>query len=375
MRRNKPRLQLLVVSPGVPPPPGGSERLAVDLVASARATRTTRLVSVSRTPHAYPGELVVRLRRAGRIGRILTAIALSTRLLIAVARYRPRLVHAVTWRAAAPLMLLPARLRPPLIVHILGAELLRVNVLSRIVRNRVLCASDACIAISRHTATVAQAELPSLRTIHVIPPGIDRSRLVGTRPVRVSPSRDRPVQVLSVGRLHERKGHADAVDAVASARSQGLDVRLKIIGSGPFEKELRSHIARSKAQAFVELVTGASDSDILAAYVEADIFMLLTKSVPNAFEGFGIVFLEAAAFGLPIIAGPSEGAADAVAPNSNAVTVDDCASAVSALHSIGGAPEVYDNMSRASFSFAEGFEWSVLSARIGQIYDELVVQN
>ena len=116
---------------------------------------------------------------------------------------------------------------------------------------------------------------------------------------------DAPLQCLFVGRLVEWKGVRLAIDAVALARRNGVDVRLTIVGTGALEAELRAAVT---AYGFKETIifTGAMpQAQVFARYRSHDLLLF-----PSLHDSSGNVVLEALAFGLPVVClalgGPGE---------------------------------------------------------------------
>jgi glycosyltransferase involved in cell wall biosynthesis len=150
----------------------------------------------------------------------------------------------------------------------------------------VLCPSPASAAAIRDYGVAAEC-------IAVVPPGLDRPDRAWV------PRGDGPIRLLSIGTVTPRKGHVLLVEALAALAA--LPWRLSIIGS--LERDAAT--ARLLRQAIDR--TGLADRFTLAgefppdrlgqAYAEADVFVL-----PSYHEGYGMVFAEAMARGLPILA-------------------------------------------------------------------------
>jgi glycosyltransferase involved in cell wall biosynthesis len=124
---------------------------------------------------------------------------------------------------------------------------------------------------------------------------VARQRFATTSP------RDR-VTVLHVGRLIPRKGIDRLLPAVAAA-SADVPLRLVIVGSGPEEGRLRGLTHELGIEGMTEFVAFVDQPGLPAVYAAADIFAMPTRDDP-----FGMVLLEAAASGLPLLASPFAGA-------------------------------------------------------------------
>jgi glycosyltransferase involved in cell wall biosynthesis len=132
--------------------------------------------------------------------------------------------------------------------------------------------------------------------IAVVPEPIDLGewrRRVAAAERRVS---SRPT-VLSVARMYPRKRLADLLRAAVILRSRIPDVQVRIVGEGPASDELRRLHAELRLADTVVLLGEVSRAGLSVEYVSADCFCL-----PTIQEGFGLVFAEAMAAGLPVVA-------------------------------------------------------------------------
>jgi phosphatidylinositol alpha-1,6-mannosyltransferase len=180
------------------------------------------------------------------------------------------------------------------------------------------------------------------------------------------------VRLLSVGRLVPRKGHQTLIRAIAAARVEGIDCELFIVGDGPERKRLQAEIDRLCVASSVKLVGGVSSETLSRLYEESDIFALITQDCGRDFEGFGIVFLEAAARGLPIIAGTSGGTIEAIAPGYNALVVRDFNETTSAIIELAKNPEKRREMSNCSLSHAQASSWEMIAQDWLALYSRLL---
>nr|WP_277420134.1 glycosyltransferase family 4 protein [Xanthomonas sp.] len=181
--------------------------------------------------------------------------------------------------------------------------------------------AHAVVATSHSTARQLQAlfGLPAQR-VHVAPPGCDRAASAAPREASAQ------VRLLSVGALIPRKGLDLLVDALAPLRE--LPWTLRIVGAArdaPTAAALRAQVARHGLEQRIELV-GEVD-DVACEYAQADVFVL-----PSRYEGYGMVFAEALAAGLPVL-GCDAGAVAEVVPEDAGllVPVDDVAALGDAL--------------------------------------------
>lgn len=120
--------------------------------------------------------------------------------------------------------------------------------------------------------------------------------------------------VVCVSRLVPRKGQDTLIGAMPRILAALPDAVLLIVGGGPYEADLRA-LATSTGVADSVVFTGAVPwSELPAHYGAGDVFAMPCRTRRGGLdvEGLGIVYLEASATGLPVVAGDSGGAPDAV---------------------------------------------------------------
>ena len=128
------------------------------------------------------------------------------------------------------------------------------------------------------------------------------------------PPHSATITLLSVGRLVPHKGHRVLIDALGIIGTK-LTWRLTIAGNGPEYSTLVRYICAGNLEKNIVIATGLSDSDILEYYRRSDLFIFPSIETKNAVEGFGIVLLDAMAYGCAIIASKSGGIPDVFAPS------------------------------------------------------------
>jgi phosphatidylinositol alpha-1,6-mannosyltransferase len=174
--------------------------------------------------------------------------------------------------------------------------------------------------VAREAARDAGCTLPTL----VIPPGVDPERFrplddAGTRAARMRFGLDPDLPlVVGVSRLVPRKGFDVLLDAVAGL----ADVQVAIAGAGRDRRRLEARAAALGERA--HLLGTVPDADLPALYACADVFAMLCRDRWGGLEaeGYGIVFVEAAACGVPAVAGRSGGSAEAVLDGETGFVVD-----------------------------------------------------
>jgi glycosyltransferase involved in cell wall biosynthesis len=168
------------------------------------------------------------------------------------------------------------------------------------------------VCVSRYTESVVHTVLPAARTT-VINNGVDVERFQASKPT-AQPSTLRTI--LSVGAVKPRKGTLELVQAMAAVRQQRPDVQCIIIGSLTQElgyvERVQAAVRDLHLEDCVHLLGHLPNADLLDWYQKADVFVLPSMNDGWKFEGYGIVYLEASAAGLPVIGTTNNGAEDAI---------------------------------------------------------------
>jgi len=256
-------------------------------------------VSRSREPVLLPTPMVSR-----RVGRLAEA-------------HRADLV---IWDPALPVGHVAPKVELPYAVVLHGAEVTVPGRLpgTRQLLRRVLRGASLVICAGRYPAAEAErAAGRSLPTV-VVPPGVDTARfqpLDSAERASVRQELGLPVDaplVVSVSRLVPRKGMDTLIRAAARLRDRVPDVVVAIAGSGRDRARLEGLIASTGAP--VRLLGRVPDEVLPGLYGAGDVFSMSCRNRWGGLEqeGFGIVFVEAAAAGVPAVAGESGGSAEAV---------------------------------------------------------------
>lgn len=230
----------------------------------------------------------------------------------------------VIFGASAPLGLLAKSLRKAGAKHIValthGHEVwwARMPFFSAALR-RIGAQSDQMTYLGEFTrGAVANALLREDRSklVH-LPPGVDLTRFTpGTKSIELQKKwgiEEAPV-IVSIGRLVARKGSDQLIKAMPEVLKHFPQTKLLLVGAGNYHKRLEKLVRNLKVHDSV-IFTGRVDHDLLPDYYRlGDIFAAPCRSRYGGLEveGLGIVYLEASACGIAVIAGKSGGAPDAV---------------------------------------------------------------
>jgi phosphatidylinositol alpha-1,6-mannosyltransferase len=143
-------------------------------------------------------------------------------------------------------------------------------------------------------------------------------------------------------------------------------LRYVIVGDGPHQAQLEAQAAELGVTDIVHFVGPASEADQPGWYAAADVFVMPNRNDGVDFEGFGIVFLEAAAAGLPVIGGQSGGVPEAVAEGVTGRLVDgeNLEELTSAMRSYARSPDERKAAgSRGRLRVVQEFTWEIVGAK------------
>ena len=174
--------------------------------------------------------------------------------------------------------------------------------------------------------------------------------------------------VVSVSRLVPRKGMDVLIDAAAALVPSFPDLSVVIAGAGRDRPRLDARVRRSGAP--VRMLGAVPDDELPRLYGVADVFVMACRDrwLGLEQEGFGIVFLEAAACGVPQVAGRSGGAGEAVVHGRTGLVVDDPGDpgrVAAALRRLLGDDHLRRTMGRAARRRARtAFGWDLLAHRL-----------
>jgi phosphatidylinositol alpha-1,6-mannosyltransferase len=241
--------------------------------------------------------------------------------------------------------------RTPFVVYVHGEDVTAIDVGSpRVVRAKrralawSLRGATKVFVNSRATLERVRAVEPRCATVEILPPCIDPETFDGPEvDERAEELRarlelgDADVLLLVARLTSPRKGHDVVVRALPSVVARGADVRFVVVGEGD-QTRLRELAAECGVAERLSIIGAASDEELPALMRMADVYVMPSRWDPTVQEGegFGIVYLEAAAAGRPTIAGNTGGSLDAVVDGVTGITVDaespdEVAAAISAL--------------------------------------------
>ncbi|THA82255.1 glycosyltransferase family 4 protein [Streptomyces sp. A0592] len=367
---------VLQITPYYPPHLGGLERVVLHLsrcLAPRHDVRvvTTTLGSGGAPRRAREDGVTVRRHRAAEFAHTAIAPGLLGSLLAAP---RGAVLHAHCAHALLPeTVALAARLRrQPFVLHFhldvdasgrLGGLL---PAYKKHVFGRVARAAAAVIVLTEQQARFVEEayRVPAAR-VHVVPNGVGAEFF---RPAPVpgpasapvgAAATPRPLRLLYVGRLSAQKNIARLLDAISLAEAP---LRLRVVGGGELDADLRARAAGLGLGERVEFTGPLYDGDLLAAYADADVFVL-----PSDREGMPLAALEAMAAALPVLATDVPGNAELLR-GVGLLAAPDPVSLAAAVDRLASDPALRGRLAGRSAERARRHTWEEVTRQVELVY-------
>ncbi|MCM6773368.1 glycosyltransferase family 4 protein [Nocardia sp. CDC159] len=241
--------------------------------------------------------------------------------------------------------------------------------------------TDAVTYVSKYTRRRFAAAFGPQAGLEYLPPGVD-TEVFRPDPAARAELRaryglgERPT-VLCLSRLVPRKGQDMLILAMPEIRKRVPGAVLVIAGSGPYEDKLRGLAAALDLADDVIFTGRVPAAELAAHHTIADVFAMpcRTRGAGLDVEGLGIVFLEASATGVPVVAGNSGGAPETVREGRTGTVVDGRSQQqlTDAIVTLLSDPDTAAAMGAAGRDWvSEHWRWDVLAARLRELLDGTV---
>lgn len=360
--------EVLVITPDFPPDAGGIQLLVHQIVSNLNIHRATVVAPRAKGDVSFDRSQPYKVVRVptGRT-KVLRVAALNAAAVAIGSVTRPDVVLAAHIVGGPAALVLRRTLGSPFVQYVHAQEANRRPHLAA----RMLTSADAVIVVSGHTRGLALGLGADPAVIRVVHPGVELP------PFPASPAKCH-ASIIVVARLEERyKGHDVLLRALPLVRSEVPDVHLHIVGDGDLRQHLESLATAIGIRDSVTFHGRVSDdirNDLLS---EACIFAMPSRvDAQGAGEGFGIVYLEASARGLPVVAGSVAGAIDAVIDGKTGLLVDpeDHISLAAGLAMLLKNEDRRAAMGLAGREFAASFSWASAAQQVDEVLASVVVR-
>lgn len=324
---------VLFVTNDFGPRAGGIETFIIGLIERRPFGQTIVYTSFQKDSEQYDADWFT--KHGVRVIRDRSTILLPTpRVAFDVKKIiRSNAITTAVFGAAAPLGLLSASMkrggvsRTIALTH--GHEVWWAKVFPfRLLLRRIGSTVDVLTYLGEFTRAAISKGIsaPAQRSMIKIAPGIDIDHFVPTDAAALRNSlglADKKV-IVSVGRLVHRKGQDNLIEAMPEILSSISNAHLLLVGEGPYRDHLQKLVSKLGLEAAVTFIGRVHYKELPMYFCAGDIFAMPSRSrlMGLEVEGLGIVYLEASACGLPVLAGNSGGAPDAVVHNETGLVVD-----------------------------------------------------
>lgn len=181
--------------------------------------------------------------------------------------------------------------------------------------------------------------------------------------------------IVSVGRLVHRKGQDHLIESMPEILAKVPNAHLLIIGRGPYLEHLAKLVAVNNLENHVSFIGRVQYAELPRFICAGDVFAMPSRSrfAGLEVEGLGIVYLEASACGLPVVAGNSGGAPDAVVEGVTGLVVDGTNNTqiAHAIITLLTNPQKCKEMGNAGQTWIkENWRWEIWSKRFNELLEE-----
>ena len=244
---------------------------------------------------------------------------------------------------------------------------------------------SAWIAVSGHTRDRLFHALGNgaprdggIKNLRVIPNAVDAAKYASPPAIGPRPWHAHPF-TLSIGELKERKGHHLAIGAFARVASRHPALHHYVVGkkSGdPYEEGLLRLLREGRLEERVHFLGNVEEADKVDLLRRAKLLLHTpVTSADGGFEGFGIVYLEAAASGIPSIGTKESGAVDAVIDGETGILVEPTVESVAAaLERLLSDPRLAHRLGEAGRLRAQASSWEANARSVLDLYDTVLRQ-
>lgn len=368
-------MRVLWLTNDLPPRAGGIQQFVGNLLRRVHPTTTVVVGPAAADATSHDARVPWRTVRAP--GPVLPTRQLR-RLAMATGReHRPDvIVLGAAWPLGELAPALGHQLHAPVVALSHGLEAGLAGAGLGVLVRRATHGLAALTTISDYTERRLRPHVEATR-IERVPPGVDVELFDpdrdGSGLRRAWGVPDGAPLVGCISRLVPRKGQDALVAAWPEVRRRHPDAWLAIVGAGPRERALRRAVTRVRGAVLPGPVAWEALPD---AHAALDVFAMpcRTRLAGMDVEGLGIVYLEAQASGVPVVAGDSGGAPEAVRDGGTGLVVDgrDRAALVAALDRLLADDDVRTRMGRAGRAWAEqSWSWDAIAARFSSLLAEV----
>lgn len=258
-------------------------------------------------------------------------------------------------------------------------SMLPVNggVLGRIAHGRAFRRADRIVCSSTYTERMVHTHTPAARTVFI--PGAVEGQRFADAVQRAQPFPKRGGVVLFVGAVRPRKGTLALVQAFDRVRFAHPDALLVLIGNTEadpaYAQQVRDAIRELGLTDNVLMPGRLPEAEVLRWYRTADVFAMPCLNVGKTFEGFGLVYLEANAAGLPVVGTRDNGGESAIHHDQTGLLVSQANAVEETAHALDALlrdPALRARLGAAGKAYALTQTWDAVAQRYIALYEDVM---
>ena len=270
-----------------------------------------------------------------------------------------------------------------LVVYCHGEEVLIANTSRqlRLMARYSYATADLIIANSESTRSLVEKLCPNNKTI-CVHPGVDPAgfRVCAQAAARYRASWGWPagtIVLATVARMEPRKNHRMGIEVLHKLRAEGVPLAFVCAGEGEERLRLQELAEKMDLRDWIRFPGAISEPEKRLLFAACDVFIMPSIQVGEMIEGFGMVFLEAAAAGVPVVCGNTGGQPEAVLDMQTGMVVDgrDVNDVASAVRNLATNPELRRRMGERGRLWAAEHAWKHVVERTRQAIQDVLADT
>lgn len=363
-------MKVLLITPTYPPTRGGVQIFVQRIVENWPGQPPTVVTVGGHTEREYDSDKkghVVRVSPLKHGGMSATMAVVAGRAMACAATDKPDIVLSAHV-SASPAAVALSFVGIPYVQFLYGTEMRRRPMSTKVAIRR----AKRVLVISKYTSQLAQELGATTSQLALIEPGVDLPEVL------TNPPRDRPT-IVTVARIDDlHKGHDVMLEAIVLIRRDYPDIHWVVVGEGGLRVGLERQAAERGLAENVTFLGAVTDRERDEWLDRADVFAMPSRPEPDgAVEGYGIVYVEAGAHGLPVVGGDFAGPRDAVNHGETGLLVDptDPSKVAAAILALLRDPELCRRMGRAGQEKARAQGWPKVAQRLEAVAQSVVINH
>lgn len=315
--------------------------------------------------------------RGAADGKFKSLLTVFDALRLRKAAGKVDLIHAATERVAPLARLLSAWTGKPFIISAHGtySDAATYPWHLRSMYRASFRSAEVVVAVSRYTAEVVSKSFQP-RRVEIVPGGFEPRPLSSSLSGKALSTGRR---ILSVGAIKPRKGFHALIEALGLLKKDGFAFRADCVGpkgEGEYVKKLEARLKELYLEDRVTFHGRVSEDALDRFYAQADLFVLPSEHSGTAFEGLGLVYLEALSYGLPVIGCLESGAEDVIQDgvNGRLVPPGSPERLAAAIKEILADEDTWRRMSEAAPASIDRFRWERVGAGMEAVYKRTIAE-